>query len=311
MTSVSTPTSRAAPAPAPDLTGDAPFFARQEHFPSTTSTNDVVARWLANGTPEVVLATADEQTHGRGREQRTWTAPAGSSLLLSLGFRPTWLPAEQAWRLAAVTALAMADAAEEVAGFADGAIRLKWPNDLVVEFTREGPAGEASDGSPRATEVSGDGSAAQPNETRVRKLAGVLGETSGLGTDDPRVIIGIGVNADWRREDFPADLLDTMTSLRDASGGRPVDRVQLLDAFLGRLEMRVDGLRKGHFALSDWQDRQITTGRLVDLVLHDERRHTVRAVGVDGHSGGLVVEDGGTDRIVHTGEILHVRLAGV
>ena len=63
----------------------------------------------------------------------------------------------------------MADAAEEVAGLAPGTIRLKWPNDLVVE---------------------GDGG--------VRKLAGVLGETDGLGTDDPRAVVGIGINADWR-----------------------------------------------------------------------------------------------------------------
>ena len=52
----------------------------------------------------------------------------------------------------------MADAAERLAGLAAGTIRLKWPNDLVVE---------------------GDDGA-------VRKLAGVLGETEGLGTDDVR-----------------------------------------------------------------------------------------------------------------------------
>jgi BirA family biotin operon repressor/biotin-[acetyl-CoA-carboxylase] ligase len=312
VTAVSTPPSWTAPAQPSSTPGDASFFARQEHFPSTTSTNDVVAGWLAEGTREVALATADEQTHGRGREQRTWQAPPGSSLLLSLGFRPTWLAADQVWRLAAVIALAMADAAEEVAGLSDGVIRLKWPNDLVVEFTRDGPAGdEEDDDSARAKEVRNTGSTAQQSETRLRKLAGVLGETSGLGTDDPRAIVGIGINADWRREDFPTDLADTMTSLRDASGGRPVDRVQLLDAFLGRIEMRVDGLRKGHFALSDWQERQITTRRLVDLVGHDGNRQTVLAVGVDDHSGGLVVEDDGRDRIVHSGEILHVRLAGV
>jgi BirA family biotin operon repressor/biotin-[acetyl-CoA-carboxylase] ligase len=265
------------------------FFARQEHFATTTSTNDVVAGWLAEGTPEVVLATADEQTAGRGRDGRTWQAKPGDALLLRMGFRPTWLDPDRVWRLAAIIALAMADAAEEVAGLADGAIRLKWPNDLIVEFEQ-----------------------ADSDRRRLAKLAGVLGETSGLGTDDPRAIVGIGINADWRREDFPADLAATMTSLRDASGGRPIDRVQLLDGFLGRIEMRVDGLRKGHFALSDWQERQVTTGRDVDLLLPDGGRRRVRAVGVDGNSGGLVIEDedeGGADRIVHSGEVVHVRLS--
>ena len=70
---------------------------------------------------------------GRGRSGRTWIAPPGRALLLSLGFRPTWLAPGHAWRLAATVSLAMADAAEEAAGLRDRAIRLKWPNDLVIE----------------------------------------------------------------------------------------------------------------------------------------------------------------------------------
>ena len=316
-----TPARTAARPDALDAHADAPFFSRQQHFASVASTNDAVAGWLMHGTPEVCLATADEQTSGRGREGRTWTAPAGSSLLLSLGFRPTWLAPERTWRLAAVVSLAMADAAEEVAGLADGAIRLKWPNDLVVEFERAPDSGPANSQAPPyggappappppappppATEPA---TGARP-ESAIRKLAGVLGETSGLGTDDPRVVIGIGINADWRRSDFPPDLAAGMTSLLDASGGRPVDRVQLLDAFLGRLEMRVEGLRQDHFALSDWQERQVTTGRLVDLVYPDASRVTVTALGVDAHTGGLVVDDAGTECVIHSAEILHVRLA--
>ena len=73
----------------------------------------------------------------------------------------------------------------------------------------------------------------------LRKLAGILGETEGLGTDDPRVVVGIGINADWPAVDFPPDLAASMTSLREASGGRPIDRDALLDGFLGRLEARI------------------------------------------------------------------------
>ena len=88
------------------------FLARQEQFAVVGSTNDVVRDWLAAGTPEVCLAVADEQTAGRGREGRTWVAPAGGALLLSLGFRPTWLAPDRVWRLAATASLAMAEAAE-------------------------------------------------------------------------------------------------------------------------------------------------------------------------------------------------------
>src|SRR6478609_10762046 len=109
------------------------FLARSEWFAEVGSTNDVVRAWLADGTPEVCLATADTQTAGRGRDGRTWVAPPGAALLLSLGFRPTWLPPEHVWRLAATTSLAMAAAGEEVAELPERALRLKWPNDLVGE----------------------------------------------------------------------------------------------------------------------------------------------------------------------------------
>jgi len=100
-----------------------PFLSRYEHFPLVGSTNDVVRAWLADGTPEVCLAVADAQSAGRGREGRSWQAPSGAALLLSLGFRPTWLPPDRAWRLAAITSLAMAEAAEDVVEGADGSER--------------------------------------------------------------------------------------------------------------------------------------------------------------------------------------------
>ncbi len=264
------------------------YLARQERFDRVGSTNDVVRAWLADGTPEICLAVADEQTAGRGRAGRTWIAPRGAALLLSLGFRPTWLDPERAWRLAAITALAMADAAEEVAGLADGAIRLKWPNDLVVE---------------------GEGTAA--DAPGVRKLAGLLGETDGLGTGDPRVVVGLGINADWRAATFPPELADAMTSLREASHGRLVDLALLLDAFLGRMEARVEALRGGRFDVADWQDRQLTTGRIVRLE-RPEGGETVRALGVDVSTGALIVEDvtaPAGERQVIVGEVSTVRLA--
>ena len=270
------------------------FLARQERFAIVGSTNDVVREWLAEGTPEVCLAIADEQTAGRGREGRTWTAPSGAALLLSLGFRPTWLAADRAWRLAATISLAMADAAEEVAGLGDGAIRLKWPNDLVVETV-----GAAV---PMAPQVA----------TEVRKLAGILGETTGLGGPDPRVVIGLGLNTDWAAADFPPELAPSMTSLREASSGRPIDHVALLDAFLGRLEVRIEALRGGRFDVGDWTSRQLTSGREVDLTAPDGVISTVRALGVDSGTGALVIQDLDVptgERLVLVGEVVRVRLA--
>jgi BirA family transcriptional regulator, biotin operon repressor / biotin---[acetyl-CoA-carboxylase] ligase len=295
---------------------DAQFFSRQERFAAVGSTNDVVRDWLSAGTPEVCLALADEQTAGRGRDGRTWVAPAGTSLLLSLGFRPSWLEADQVWRLAAIVSLAMADAAEEAAGLPDGLIQLKWPNDLVAELATKlatkPEAAATSHTSAAAAALAATASAAESPWQPIRKLAGVLGETDGLGTADPRVVIGLGLNVDWAAADVPAELTGRMTSLREASGGRPVDPVTLLDAFLSRLEPRVLALRGGRFPIADWTERQLTTGRIVDLRLPDGRTQTVRALGVDARSGGLVIEDPATaagERTVLSGEIHHLRVA--
>jgi BirA family biotin operon repressor/biotin-[acetyl-CoA-carboxylase] ligase len=270
------------------------FLARRERFASVTSTNDVVREWLADGTPEICLAVADEQTAGRGRDDRTWVAPRGAALLLSLGFRPTWLAPESVWRLAAVVSLAMADAAEGVAGLPAGTIALKWPNDLVV---------------------------ASPDDAGPLKLAGVLGESVGLGTTDPRVVVGLGINADWPEDAFPTELAGSMTSLRAAADAavaagvtaadRTIDTDALLDAFLAHLEPLVAALRAGTFDSAAWAARQVTTGRTIRLE-RSGGSETVLATGVDTASGALLVADDSMptrERPVLVGEITHVRLA--
>jgi BirA family biotin operon repressor/biotin-[acetyl-CoA-carboxylase] ligase len=259
------------------------FLSRFERFERVGSTNDVVRAWLAAGEPEVCLAVADEQTAGRGRSGQSWIAPRGAALLLSLGFRPTWLEPDRAWQLAAIVSLAMADAATSVAGLADGIIGLKWPNDLVIE--QEG--------------------------LDLRKLGGVLGETEGLGTTDPRVIVGIGLNTDWRPEDFPEDLAGSMTSLREAAADRRIDTCGLLDTFVERLGDRLGALREGHFDSAAWSERQVTNGRTISLERPDDTE-VARALGVDPVTGALLVADPDAEdgrRQVLVGEVRHVRLA--
>ena len=263
------------------------WLARLERFDVVGSTNDVVMGWLRDGTPEVCIAIAGEQSAGRGRNGRTWTALPGASLLLSIGFRPTWVAPEQAWRLGAIVALAMAAAADQVAGVPAGTVRLKWPNDLVVRDPETGGA---------------------------QKVAGLLGETDGLGTPDPRAVIGIGVNVDWARRDFPAELDSRMTSLSEIAGDRQVGAAPLLDAFLAGLQPMVDGLRAGAFDGDAWRARQLTNGLPVRIERPDGSAETVTAVSADPDNGALLVRalDGsGPVRPVLVGEIRHLRLGGV
>lgn len=271
----------------------AAWLSRFERFDVVGSTNDVVSGWLREGTPEVCVAVADVQSGGRGRNGRSWAAPPGGGVLASVGFRPTWLDISHTWRLGAIASLAMAEAAEIGAALRGGKIRLKWPNDLV--------AIDRSTGS-------------------VRKLAGMLGETDGLGTPDARATIGLGINVDWPRDRFPAELADSMTSLTDLAG-RVVDREVVLYVFLERLERAITALRNGEFPSEEWSRRQLTNGTIVMLEGPDGTSETVVAEDVDTETGALLVRNldgapapGRTDvpqRSVVVGEIHHLRLGGV
>jgi BirA family biotin operon repressor/biotin-[acetyl-CoA-carboxylase] ligase len=91
------------------------------HLRRTDSTNERARELASAGAPHGALVTAAEQTAGRGRQGRTWTAPPGRALLLSLVLRvaqPALVP------------LAAGVAAAETVG--DHA-RIKWPNDVLVE----------------------------------------------------------------------------------------------------------------------------------------------------------------------------------
>jgi len=256
----------------------APFISRLERLGVVDSTQRVVAAWLAEGVGEVAVAVADVQTAGRGRHGHGWQALPGTALLVTCGFRPRGLPLQQAWRIAAVASLALAEAAE-AQGLPDGAVGLKWPNDLVAD----GPAGEPL------------------------KLAGVLGEV-GVTADGmvATCLVGLGVNVDWPAAAFPADLRPTMTSLRELAH-RPVDREAVLEGFLDRLEPRYGALMAGRFDSAGWSGRQRTTGRRVTLQAGDETVEGVGA-GVDPVSGALLLERVGVVRGFDSAEVVRCRV---
>lgn len=96
---------------------------------TTDSTNRVVAELARAGAAEGVVVSADQQTAGRGRLDRSWESERGSGLLVSLLLRPQDLPVAS-WHLAtAAVALAARDACRQVAGVEPD---IKWPNDLLI-----------------------------------------------------------------------------------------------------------------------------------------------------------------------------------
>lgn len=90
------------------------------------STMDLARAAAQSGAPDGRVIVADEQTAGRGRLNRQWVAPPGSSLLTTTLLRPR---PEIAAKLTIIAALAVCEAIEEVTGLT---VRLKWPNDALI-----------------------------------------------------------------------------------------------------------------------------------------------------------------------------------
>ncbi len=218
-----------------------PSWREVRRVRATGSTNaDLVAAALA-GEPAGVVLVADEQTAGRGRLGRSWSAPAGSGLAVSVLLRPVVAPNRLGW-LPLVTGLAVVDAVRDSARLAVG---LKWPNDVVV-----GPDG--------------------------RKLAGILAERVG-GTD--AVVVGVGLNVAMTADQLPVPTA-TSLALELAPAEPPaVDDV--LAALLARLGQRVGAWAGGDDQAAEYRAACVTLGRDVRVELPARGVLDGRAVDVD------------------------------
>ncbi|MEK6278665.1 MAG: biotin--[acetyl-CoA-carboxylase] ligase [Actinomycetota bacterium] len=103
------------------------FGSPRLHYRRCDSTNNRARELAADGFPAGTVVTADEQTAGKGRQGRSWTARWGKALLYSAILRPL---AERHVVLPLAVPLAVAEAVE---GLAPVECKVKWPNDLWIE----------------------------------------------------------------------------------------------------------------------------------------------------------------------------------
>ncbi len=104
------------------------FGAPHRHFRRVDSTNTRARELAEFGAPHGTVVTAEEQSSGRGRRGRSWTAPAGKALLYSAILRPL---DQRHLLLPLAVPVAICEAAEEFG--ADVKCQIKWPNDVWVE----------------------------------------------------------------------------------------------------------------------------------------------------------------------------------
>jgi BirA family biotin operon repressor/biotin-[acetyl-CoA-carboxylase] ligase len=108
------------------------FGSPHHHHERIDSTNERARELAIGGAPSGTVVTADEQTAGRGRQGRRWTAPAGSALLYSAILRPLDL---RHLMLPLAVPVAVCEAAESLAPVE---CRIKWPNDVWLEERKLG-----------------------------------------------------------------------------------------------------------------------------------------------------------------------------
>jgi BirA family transcriptional regulator, biotin operon repressor / biotin---[acetyl-CoA-carboxylase] ligase len=191
------------------------------HLRLTDSTNSRARELAAAGAPHGTIVTATEQSAGRGRQGRTWSAPPGSSLLLSVLLRdpPPLLP------------LAAAVAVAEVVG---GDALIKWPNDVVLAQS------ESDGGGPPA----------------LAKLAGILVEGR---LQEGWAVLGIGLNVAVRLEDLPAELRPGGPRPAATMGRGSQELEGTLVTLLGALARRL--AEPAEETLEAWRSRDALRGR--------------------------------------------------
>lgn len=230
-------------------------------FPELASTNDWLKEMVHQGTPDdppagLVLLT-EFQRQGRGRLDRRWEAPAGSSLLLSMLFRPEW-PAERAnW----LTMLVSSAAAEAVAQQTGLDVRLKWPNDIMVQ-----------------------------QHGAWHKLSGILQE-GGFGANGRLqwAVVGIGINVNIPPANLPIGSTPATSLL--AATGQPVARLPLLVNFLQRVEDFYDAVGNGRSPQPRWQEKLITLGQPVQVTQPQTGQSFVGIAEATNAAGHLLVRD--------------------
>ncbi|SCF96188.1 biotin--[acetyl-CoA-carboxylase] ligase [Streptomyces sp. Ncost-T10-10d] len=255
---------------------------------TTGSTNSDLARRAAEGLAEGTVLVAEEQTAGRGRLDRTWTAPARSGLFFSVFVTPGDIPVQRWGWLPLLAGVATATGLARAAGV-DTA--LKWPNDLLVTVPK-------------------DSDKLRPGETppgEERKAGGILAERAGNG-----VVVGIGLNVSLRTDELPAP---TAASLALA-GAVSTDRETLLRGVLRSLEHWYGQWRAadGDAAASGLQEAYAagcaTLGRTVRAQLPGGRTLTGEAVAIDGDGRLILSTDDGLQEPVSAGDIVHLRGVG-
>lgn len=249
---------------------DTKWLGRRFHyFKTIDSTNTFLKSLVEEGEPSGSMVLADYQSKGKGRHGRRWEAPAGSSLLCSLLFRPDW-PSRQAQWLTMMAGLS----AVETLRFETGLdFRLKWPNDIVV----------------------GD-------HDLWRKCGGLLLEGEFDGPILRSAVLGIGINVNIPSTEI-SDSSQPVTSLQIETG-QSFSRLPILTRFLLTMEAHYESASRGLSPQPAWRSLLVNIGKPVRVNMTGSAQPIIGVATDVDPWGRLLIRDGeGKIHVVSAGEV--------
>ncbi|MCR5747059.1 MAG: biotin--[acetyl-CoA-carboxylase] ligase [Lachnospiraceae bacterium] len=234
-------------------------------FDEIDSTNDELKRRAEAGAGEGLIAVADIQNKGKGRRGRAWATPAGVNIAMSYLLRPSLSP-EIAPMMTLIMAMAAAEGIRKVSGLD---VKIKWPNDIVVNG---------------------------------KKLVGILTEMTAEPDYIHEVIVGTGINVNT--EEFPEEIRETATSMR-IEGGRTYSRAETVAEVTGAFEKYYEIFcDTGDLSAlrSDYNKICVNAGAKV-RVLDPKGEYDGTAEGIDDRGELIVIKEDGSRTKVFAGEV--------
>lgn len=230
------------------------------------STNDEAKRLAREGKPEGLLVLSDRQTAGKGRFGRKWHSPKNTGLYCSLILRPPIPPS----KILQLTILAGVAVLETIQKETCLVCKLKWPNDVLING---------------------------------KKVCGILTESTSKKDKVEFAIMGIGININNRKEQFPDEICLSSTSLKIESG-KDIVREKFLSSLLSHLEKNYAGFLEedNENILKFWRENNETLGKKV-TAYRGARVVSGLAKDIDENGNLLIQLDNGNVEKVSSGEI--------
>lgn len=236
------------------------------YFNSIDSTNNAAKKIADDENSHGTVLISEEQTNGKGRLGRHWISPKYKGIWMSIILKPNLDPID-ASKITQIAAAAVTLSLLEMNIKAS----IKWPNDIILNH---------------------------------KKVCGILTEMNAELTNIHHVIVGIGINVNADKEDFPDDLKNIATSLKIESNNK-INRQILTAKILNNFEILYDKFINNNdieSSLKICREYSAILGSEI-IIINKGEKVSAKALDID-EKGKLIVKysNGNIEKII-SGEI--------